>query len=501
MSLCSPLPGALAAELSGRPHAEALLDQLGKETALVERTTPGTYRIQPLLRSYLSADLARHRPELYRDLESTAARWWLAAGQPVHALRHAERAGDSALITSLVHGSGVTLLLGGDLGPLRRALAAAGPDARTADPWLALTAAITQLEARDLPAAAAALANARRAWPVAPDADLQALLASAELLATSQGLEGESSAQASDDTARTESHHAGAEASGLRATGPAQPEVEALLHASRGAAELGNPRGADLDLVRTELDQALGLARAHDLGYLEVQSLWMLATLAAIHGDLRGMTAAADQAVAVAARRGRHPSAWSAGPAGMLAYADLLRGDPAAAAARCADALAVGDALPVEAAQLLHAVHGAALADQGQRAAGLAELRASRAEFGHAALPPAMIAALAILEHRVALLNGNLPAAVQTAEWLDRPHRPDRGDPAAGGLDPGRCGPARRGRDHRRAGVRARHPDPPATHGGRGAPAASGGRAAAPTTRRPDVRRWRRRWRRPRSSA
>ena len=144
----------------------------------------------------------------------------------------------------------------------------------------------------------------------------------------------------------------------------------------------------------------------------------MLATLAAIHGDLRGMTAAADQAVAAAARRGRHPSAWSAGPAGMLAYADLLRGDPAAAAARCEEALGVGDPLPVEAAQLLHAVHGAALADQGQRAAGLAELRAARAEFGHAAVPPAMLAALAVLEHRVALLNGNLPAAVQAAEWL-----------------------------------------------------------------------------------
>jgi LuxR family maltose regulon positive regulatory protein len=102
----------------------------------------------------------------------------------------------------------------------------------------------------------------------------------------------------------------------------------------------------------------------------------------------------------------------------MLAYADLLRGDPAAAAARCEESLGAGDPLPVEAAQLLHAVHGAALADQGQRAAGLAELRAARVEFGHAAVPPAMVAALAALEHRVALLNGNLPAAVQVAEWL-----------------------------------------------------------------------------------
>src|SRR3712207_6860394 len=49
-------------------------------------------------------------------------------------------------------GAGVPLLLAGDLGPLRRALAAVGPDVRTADPWLALTAAITHLDARALPA-------------------------------------------------------------------------------------------------------------------------------------------------------------------------------------------------------------------------------------------------------------------------------------------------------------------------------------------------------------
>jgi LuxR family maltose regulon positive regulatory protein len=102
----------------------------------------------------------------------------------------------------------------------------------------------------------------------------------------------------------------------------------------------------------------------------------------------------------------------------MLAYADLLRGDPAAAAARAAEALGGGEPLPVEAAQMLHAVHGAALADLGQRAAGLAEMRAARAEFGDASVPPAMLAALAVLEHRVALLNGNLPAAAQAAEWL-----------------------------------------------------------------------------------
>jgi LuxR family maltose regulon positive regulatory protein len=399
VSVCSPLPAELAASLSARADADRMLDELRQETALVERTSPGEYRIHPLLRSYLVADLGRLRPETYRLLQATAARWWFAQGEPVHALRHAERAGDSELITQLVHRSGVVLLLGGDLGALRRALAAVGAGARTADPWLALTAAITHLDARALPAAAVELKNARRAWPKTPDAGLDALRASAELLAAGQGLVSESFADLPD-------------------AGRTEPAMEALLHASRGVAEFGNPDGADVDLARTELERALELARSHDLGYLEVQSLSILATLAAMSGDYRNMAVMAERAVAVAARRGRHPSAWSAGPMGMLAYADLLGGDPAAATTRSEEVLGTWDELPPESAYTLHAVHGAALADQGQRPAGLAEMRSARVEFADTPAPPSMLAGLAVLEHRAALLNGNLDAASQVREWL-----------------------------------------------------------------------------------
>ena len=76
VSVCSPVPAALAAELSDRADADRLLDDLRQETALVERTSPGTYRIHPLLRSYLTADLARTRPETYRQSQAAAARWW-----------------------------------------------------------------------------------------------------------------------------------------------------------------------------------------------------------------------------------------------------------------------------------------------------------------------------------------------------------------------------------------------------------------------------------------
>ncbi len=399
-SVCSPLPAPLAAELSARADADRKLDDLSRETPLVERTSPGVYRIHPLLRSYLVADLGRQRPELYRHLQAVAARWWLREQVPVHALRHGERAGDPHLVAQLVHASGMALFLGGDLGPLRRALAAVGTDARMADPWLALTAAITHLEARALPAAAAELQNARRAWPEAPGPDLGALRASAELLATTQGLGGGSFLLAPDDGQGT------------------QPALEALLHASRGTAEFGNPNGVDVALARTELGRALELASALDLAYLEVQSLYILAMVDAVQGDLRGMKEAAEQAMAAAARRGRHPSGWSAGPAGLLAYADLLGGRPAAAAARSDEALSTWDLLPPEAAYTLHVVHGAARADQGQRPDGLAEMRAARAEFGDVPVAPFTLAGLAVLEHRVALTSGNGGAAAEVAAWL-----------------------------------------------------------------------------------
>jgi LuxR family maltose regulon positive regulatory protein len=67
---------------------------------------------------------------------------------------------------------------------------------------------------------------------------------------------------------------------------------------------------------------------------------------------------------------------------------------------------------------MLHAVHGAALADQRKRSAGLAEMRAARTEFGDTPAAPWTLAALAVLEHRVALVSGNGGAAAEVMAWL-----------------------------------------------------------------------------------
>ena len=67
---------------------------------------------------------------------------------------------------------------------------------------------------------------------------------------------------------------------------------------------------------------------------------------------------------------------------------------------------------------MLHTVHGAAVADQGRRPAGLAEMHAARLEFGETPAAPSTVAALALLEHRAALMTGNGGATAEVAGWL-----------------------------------------------------------------------------------
>ena len=254
--------------------------------------------------------------------------------------------------------------------------------------------------------------------------------------------------------------------------------MAALLHASRGAAEFGNPRGADLTLARKELERALEFAHEHDLGYLEVQSLWLLATLATMRGDLRGMAASADQAVAAAVRRGHHPSAWSAGPMAMLAYSDLLGGDPAAAAARAEEALGTWD--PASRSRRVPAAGGARRLTSPTRASarrGSPSCARRAPAFGDNTAATSLLAALAVLEHRVALLNGNLGAAAEVAAWLRRPPAGRRREPPPPGVD--RVGP-------RPVGF-GRHPRRAVARPGRYGSAALHRRGGAPARRRSSV--------------
>ena len=190
ISIVDPISAELAAELSGRDDAGALLDALEHDTSLL---TPvgwrrDTYHVQPLLRTYLLADLRRHGLRQLPALHAAAARWWAADHDAVRALDHARHSDDTSLVSELVRRHAVRLIANGDRVPLRRALNALGGDALACDPQLALVSAITNLDVGDVHAAQSDLRHARDSWPTQSTPELVVLRSLVEqLLAVSLG--------------------------------------------------------------------------------------------------------------------------------------------------------------------------------------------------------------------------------------------------------------------------------------------------------------------------
>ena len=203
---------------------------------------------------------------------------------------------------------------------------------------------------------------------------------------------------------------------------PAEPELEALARLSRGHTHLEHDDRAG---ARAEWGAALALSRRHGFDYLRMQCLALLGIVAGLCGELRTMRTVSSEALAVGADHGWQGSPWSAAAAAMSGYGDLLRHLPADAERRTADALAALPATVSAAAAsspasrfALHAVHGAALFDLGDRADGLAELQQARSDFGDNQTSPQHCAAMAMLEFRVALLLGHAAAARTVLGWL-----------------------------------------------------------------------------------
>jgi LuxR family maltose regulon positive regulatory protein len=404
ISISQPVPAGLAAALSGREDAGGLLDGLEHQTSLVSPVgrRRDAYRIQELLRTHLLADLQRQGLKRAAELHAVAARWWAEMPEPVQVLEHAAQSHDSALLTDMLHRFAVPLILSGNHGPLRRALASAGADATTTSSWLALISAVTHLEAGDLTAARCDLRNARRYWPTHGTADLAVLRAVAEQFSAGRaGAAGAPPASALIDIDEL----------------PAEPGLEALARLSRGTTRLEhkNPAGA-----RAEFEAALSISRGHGFDYLTMQCLALLGVVASSTGDLQTMRTVSIGAVATAAEHGWEGSTWCAAAAAMLAYAALMRTETADAERIATENLALGVAGSSPQLRFaLQAIHGAAAFDLGDRAGGLAEMQQARSEFGDHPAGVEQAAVLAMLEFRAALLLGHAAAARTVLGWLD----------------------------------------------------------------------------------
>ena len=174
ISIADPISTELAAALSGRDDAGVLLDALEHDMSLLAPVgwRRDTYCLQPLLRTYLRADLRRHGLRQLHELHAAAARWWATNKDTVRALEHARPSEDTELLSALVRPHAIGLILNGDRVPLRHALDDLGGHAIANDPQLALVSAITHLDVGDVSAAQSDLRHARDGWPTHSTAEL-----------------------------------------------------------------------------------------------------------------------------------------------------------------------------------------------------------------------------------------------------------------------------------------------------------------------------------------
>jgi LuxR family maltose regulon positive regulatory protein len=403
ISIADPISSKLAEELSGCDDAGALLDSLEHDTSLLSVVgwRRDTYRLQPLLRSYLLADLHRHGRKHVCELHAVAARWWAADGDPIRALKHARGSEDTGLLAELLSEHATGLILSGARAPLRRALDDLGSRVAN-DPRLALVSAFNNLEAGEVAEAQNDLRNAYGSWPAHSTIDLVVLRGLVEHLGGASL--GPSATTPTGDVGREDR------------TMARDPELQALTCFSWGAAHFGRQ---DLDAARTELGGALRLARRYGFDYLAMQALTLLGLVAVSVGDLRAVREMCSQATDAAADHGWQDSLWFGIATAMLAFTQLQRAE--SHHAECLTAQALGQGIAQTLPQLrfaLEVVHGAAVCDDHDRKSGLAQMQRARAEFADRPAATVLVGTAAILEFREAMQLGHGAAARNVRGWL-----------------------------------------------------------------------------------
>ncbi|RJQ92308.1 LuxR C-terminal-related transcriptional regulator [Amycolatopsis panacis] len=404
ISGCEEVTPALATVLSGHSHAQGLLHELGGQAVIATRLAGPEphYRIPTLLRSYLLAELTRRDPVRVDRLHIAAAEWFTAQGQPADALRHATQARDAEQVATLLRGSAVDLFLAGRHDVLRKAFGVLDDRTVAADPLLALWSASLYLEAGQTDAADLRLAHAGASMPAPPEPELRALWQ----LAVARRAQIAGDAPQIVSTLR--------EVDSELARGNA---LGGLVELSRETLALiaGDTAGSRKRLT-TVLDDATRTGRE----FVVARCLTTLAELAAIEGDFTGMNKIARTADARLRAMAGGGEIEQATVCLMLAYAALLRAEPAECVRQSAR---LGD-VPGQTLSGRHnlrliaaALRGAAEFELGDWHTGLRRMRRARTAMGTSTPSPRSAALCAAMEHRGALLLGSTEQAREVVRW------------------------------------------------------------------------------------
>jgi LuxR family transcriptional regulator, maltose regulon positive regulatory protein len=415
VSICDQLPARLATALSGRPDAGAVLDALERDTSLVLTSGEGRrwYRVHPLLRSHLHADLCRRRPDLVARLHARAAGWFDDQGQPVPAIVHARLGGDHDRVALLLRQHAVELISGGQHSVVQAHLAWLGAPTVDGDPWFLLVAALAALEVGAAEEADTRIARAAAGWP--PDADA-GLVALRDLVRSRRaGISGDATGE---DLAFDIVEPPG------NATPAMVGEQSSLTSMAALDRALELVMAGRLDDGRTLAEATLARARRRRHGYLAARALTVLGSIAGAEGDYRRMTALAERADVELPDPEWRPTAGAGLAAVLRAYGAVLRAEPSTALDVLGAAPPSGNGVDRPRSDALHALRvalrGAASFDLGHRDEGLYELDMARAVAAGRCNPAELTAVIASLEHGAATVLGRHDLARTVASWAEK---------------------------------------------------------------------------------
>ncbi|MCU0282556.1 MAG: LuxR C-terminal-related transcriptional regulator [Candidatus Nanopelagicales bacterium] len=426
-AVVSELSPRLAAALSGRPDAGAILEQLFRTQALVRRTggAEPTFVVHTLVRAHLLASLAAGDVDAPARQHAAAARWLADAGQPERALDHAVAARDPELTAALLRLRAPRLLVAGRMPALVQALATIPPSHW--DPDLVGLAALTRAAQGDLAGArgallrGAALTAAGQAVPSArAPAGAPSLLRVAEFHV--RRLEG--SPQAPDipeGFADVLAWQADA------APGDADLDRQLILLVTRGQWEFATGRyEASWDDLRLALD----LATTHRRDHLMLLAMSTLSAVPALMGDAAGADRYVGEVLSRIEDRGwaTHPAMANVFAVGAWAASLGLLPERAEQMIAAAHEALHGNVDP-EYATYTALVDATLAATRFEDPTPALALLARLAEGGPGAeLTPALRAFPAMQRVRIRLARGDLPGAQDAAADFER-WFPGTGDP------------------------------------------------------------------------
>jgi LuxR family transcriptional regulator, maltose regulon positive regulatory protein len=413
-SVCSRLSVGLAQQLSGRDDAAKVLDTLVRDNALTERLGRGRdfYRYHELLRTFLQGELRRSQPGLEPALHTVAAQWWEDHREPLHAMEHLIRAGDTEQLADLIDTEATGVLLDGGAQALAETLSGVDDGARTV-PRLALAGAAAALEMGDLDGADRWLAGID--VPAIIDGRETSEAAFAASVALARARYGGRLDLALDALETTSAGD----------TGHRDRDLYALYH--RGVARAYGGRYAE---AAEDLDRAVSIAQASRREGLLVDCLSFLGGAHATLGHLPLMRQHAQRALEVAERHGWSRSGAIAHAHMLVGWSDFLRADEAAAFAHTTLALAALDGhVEPDVEFASHGVHLFVTVNRGGGYRALRDYRATLLRLLDAPMPPALLAFVAPLLVRISLDLGERSMAQEIAEAV-RTRSPDPGEPA-----------------------------------------------------------------------